>query len=140
MEDLRKMIKSEEFAKYVDDYIDERNEKLKKVESKEYIDWLYQYIKENKYIEDEHMLYCAQGIDKDNGLLISTFMDMVMKKGEMQNVSVSYDVDEMCFTEERIFVQIKDVAVELSRLHGQGTITMAVLLKTMPTDKFVKIG
>ena len=109
-----------------------------KVSSKEYIDWIYDYVSSNKHVDDESALYTYEGVDAENGQLLSTFLDYVEELSIQQRVLVTPD-DECKFDSEQVTVKIKDKFFEIFRMYGQGSWTSVNLLDEEPEYAFVKI-
>lgn len=129
---------TEAARKVFEDYF-RKIEKIKnKVSSKEYIDWIYNYVSANKYVDDEDAIYVYEGIDSENGQLLSGFFDYVEELAKEQRVLIVHD--EKCdFDSERAVVKIKDKYFEVFRMYGQGSWTSIELLDKEPDYAFVKI-
>ena len=146
MNSLDKFIKDMENPEFVEtirkqaeEYWMKIDEKKKLVSSKEYIDWLYNYVSTNKNIDDESALYVYQGIDAQYGQIVGTFLDYVEELAESQKVLISSDED--CnFPNEKVIVKIKDKYFELFRMYGQGSLTSVTLLDKEPTYNFVRLS
>ena len=135
-------MKSPEFEekarKYIEEYFREIEECRNKVSSKEYIDWLYNYVSENKSVDDEGALYQCEGIDKENGSLVSYFLSYVKELAVNQRVMIAND-EECEFYNEEVVVKIKDKYFNIFQMHGQGASTFIYLLDNEPEYAFVKL-
>ena len=142
LDKYKKQMESPEFQEAVKEWIEEyfgKFEKRKqKASSKEYIDWLYDYVSTNKNINDESALYTYEGINAENGQILSDFLDYVKELAAKQRVLVV--PDEKCeFDSERVVVKIKDKYFEIFRMFGQGSWTSVSLLENAPDYAFVKL-
>ena len=142
LEELKKKMETPEFAesarKYMEEYFKRIENNKEKVSSKWYIDWLYNYVSANKHVNDESALYTYEGIDAENGQLLSAFLDYVKELAVQQRVLVTSD-EECGFDNEQVIVKIKDKYFEIFRMYGQGTWTSVNLLDKEPEYAFVKI-
>ena len=142
LDELKKQMDTPEFAesarKYMEEYFGRIEKNREKVSSKEYIDWIYDYVSSNKHADDESALYTYEGIDAENGQLLSVFLDYVEELAKQQRVLVTPD-DECEFDSEQVTVKIKDKYFEIFRMYGQGTWTSVNLLDKEPDYAFVKI-
>ena len=142
LDDLKKQMDTPEFVesarKYMEEYFGRIEKNKEKVSSKEYIDWIYDYVSSNKHADDESALYTYEGIDAENGQLLSAFLDYVEELAKQQRVLVTPD-DECEFDSERVTVKINDKYFEIFRMYGQGTWTSVNLLDEEPEYAFVKI-
>lgn len=127
-----------DFQEYIDDYFRKREEIEKKVSSDEYIEWLYNYVSENKHADEEGALYTYKGIDAENGKLLGVFLDYVKNLAKQQRVLVVLD-EECYFSSEKVTIKIKDKYFEIFRMFGQGSWTSVNLLEEEPDYAFVKI-
>ena len=122
---------TEEFFKRIED-------RRQKVLSKEYILWLYNFVSEQKHIDDESALYIYEGIDAENGKIISDFLDYAEELAKEQRVCVVSD--ESCtFDNEEVDVRILDRYFNCFRMYGQGSITVISLLDEEPKHAYVKM-
>lgn len=142
LDELKKRMETPEFEKsarkYIEEYFERIEKTREKVSSKEYIDWLYDYVSANKHANDESATYAYEGIDAENGQILSTFLDYVEELAKEQRVLVVPD-DECDFGSEQVVVKIKDKYFEIFRMYGQGSWTSIGLLKEEPNYAFVKI-
>ena len=142
LDELKKRMETPEFEesarKYMEEYF-RRIEKIReKVSSKEYIDWVYNYVSANKHADDESATYTYEGIDAENGQALSAFLNYVEELAKEQRVLVVPD-DECDFGSEQVVVKIKDKYFEIFRMYGQGSWTSVGLLDKEPNYAFVKI-
>ena len=125
-------------TKHMEDYFAKIETKREKVSSKEYIDWLYNCVSNNKQIDDESALYAYEGIDAENGKLLSYFLNYVEVLAAQQRVLVWCD-EECSFDNEQVVVKIKDKYFDILRMHGQGSWTSVKLMDKKPTHAYVKL-
>lgn len=142
LDKLKEQMNTPEFAesarRYMEDYFKRIEKNKEKVSSKWYIDWLYDYVSTNKNANDESALYTYEGIDAENGQLLSAFLDYVEELAVQQRVLVTSD-NECEFDNEQVIVKIKDKYFEVFRMYGQGSWTSVNLLDKEPDYAFVKI-
>ena len=142
LDELRKQMDTPEFAesarKYMEEYFGRIEKNKEKVSSKEYIDWIYDYVSSNKHADDEGALYTYEGVNAENGQLLSAFLDYVEELSKQQRVLVTSD-DDCEFDSEQVTVKIKDKFFEIFRMYGQGSWTYIGLLDKEPDYAFVKI-
>ena len=123
LDELRKQMDTPEFAesarKYMEEYFGRIEKNKEKVSSKEYIDWIYDYVSSNKHADDEGALYTYEGVNAENGQLLSAFLDYVEELSKQQRVLVTSD-DDFEFDSEQGTVKIKDKYFEILRMCGQG--------------------
>lgn len=103
LDELKKRMKTPEFEesarKYMEEYFGRIEKTKEKVSSKEYIDWVYEYVSANKHANDESATYTYEGIDAENGQVLSAFLDYVEELAKEQRVLVIPD-DECDFGSE----------------------------------------
>ena len=142
LEELKKQMETPEFAesarKYMEEYFMRIEKNKEKVSSKEYVDWIYDYVSTNKHADDESASYTYKGIDAENGQLLSAFLNYVKELAKQQRVLVTPD-EECEFDSEQVAVKIKDKYFEIFRMYGQGSWTSVNLLDKEPDYAFVKI-
>lgn len=131
-------INMESVKKQMEDYFTRIEMNKHKVSSKEYIDWLYDCVSNNKQIDSESALYTYEGIDAENGKLLGYFLNYVENLAAQQRVVVWCD-DEHPFDNEQVVVKIKDKYFDIFRMHGQGSWTSIKLMEEEPTHAYVKI-
>ena len=143
LDELKERMETSEFEnsarKYMEEYFGRIEKNKEKVSSKEYIDWIYDYVSINKHADDEGALYVYEGIDAENGQILGAFLDYVKELAKQQRVLVVPD-DKCCFASEKVVVKIKDKYFELFRMFGQGSWTSISLLDKEPDYAFVKIS
>ena len=104
------------------DYIQEMINKQKQVKTKEYLEWLINFIEkaENNFFTDEDAAYNdnLDVSDKNKATAISYYFTYVKKKGEEQSVFTT-EIDD----EESIFFMSHDMFYEIWLIVGQGAIT-----------------
>ena len=124
-------------------YMEERLRRIwknkNKVSSKEYIDWVYDYVSVNKHADDEDAIYVYEGIDAEYGQILGSFLDYVKELAIQQRVLV-IPADYCEFDSEQITIKIKDKYFEIFRMYGQGSWTSIGLLDKEPDYAFVKIS
>lgn len=142
LDELKKRMEMPEFEdsarKYMEEYFGRIEKTKEKVSSKEYINWLYEYVSANKHANDESATYTYEGIDAENGQVLSAFLDYVEELAKEQRVLVVPD-NECDFGSEQVVVKIKDKYFEIFRMYGQGSWTSIGLLDKEPDYAFVKI-
>lgn len=142
LDKLKEQIKTPEFKKsakkWVEEYFGEIEKRKQKVSSKEYIDWLYNYVSTNKNADDESALYTYKDIDAENGQILGAFLDYIKELAAKQRVLVVPD-EECDFGSEQVVVKIKDKYFEIFRMFGQGSWTSVSLLENEPDYAFVKL-
>ena len=142
LDELKKRMETPEFEesarKYMEEYFGRIEKTREKVSSKEYIDWVYNYVSANKHANDESATYTYEGINSENGQVLSAFLDYVEELAKEQRVLVVPD-DECDFGSEQVVVKIKDKYFEIFRMYGQGSWTSVNLLDEEPEYAFVKI-
>lgn len=142
LDELKKRMEMPEFEdsarKYMEEYFGRIEKTKEKVSSKEYINWLYEYVSANKHANDESATYTYEGIDAENGQVLSAFLDYVEELAKEQRVLVVPD-DECDFGSEQVVVKIRDKYFEIFRMYGQGSWTSIGLLNEEPNHAFVKI-
>lgn len=142
LDELKARMETPEFKesarKYMENYFKEVEEREKIVSSKEYIDWVYDYVFVNKHADDESALCAYEGIDAENGQILGAFLDYVKSLAAQQRVLIVPD-EECDFDSEKVVVKIKDKYFELFRMYGQGSWTSVGLLEEEPDYAFVKI-
>ena len=124
---------------FANEYMKVYKEKKPIVSSKEYINWLYDYVTTNKRIDDDSAIYVYEGIDSNNGLILSTFLDYVEELAKEQRVLVVSD-DECQFGNEEVVVKIKDRYFKCFRMYGQGVWTCVSLLTEEPNHAYVRLN
>lgn len=139
MKKIDEYFKSGKAKKYFENYFAELESKRKQVSSQEYINWFYDYVSENGYIDDEDALYMDNKEDSANGRLLSSFLDYVGEVAKQQRVLIVSD-DENYFNNEEVVVKIRDRFFEVFRIFGQGVLTGTILLKEEPNYSYVKLG
>ena len=142
LDELKERMGTPEFAesarKHMEEYFGRIEKNREKASSKEYIDWVYNYVSANKHANDESAIYTYEGIDAENGQVLSEFLDYVEELAKEQRVLVVPD-DECDFGSEQVTVKIKDKYFEIFRMYGQGSWTSIELLDKEPDYAFVKI-
>lgn len=142
LDELKERMETPELAesarKYMGEYFKRIDKNRQKVSSQEYINWVYEYVSANKHANDESALYTYEGVDAENGQILSAFLDYVEDLAKEQRVPVMPD-DECEFDSEQVTVKIKDKYFEIFRMHGQGSWTSIGLLDKEPDYVFVKI-
>lgn len=142
LDELKERMETPEFAesarKYMEEYFKRIEKNREKVSSKEYIDWVYNYVSANKHANDESATYTYEGIDAENGQVLSAFLDYVEELASQQRVLVT-PADDCHFDSEQVTVKIKDKYFEIFRMYGQGSWTSIGLLDEEPGYAFVKI-
>lgn len=108
-----------------------------KVSSSEYIEWLYNYVSANRSANDESALYVYEGIDSENGQLLSWFVDYAKTLARQQGVQIIFD-EENPFGNEEVFVKIKDKFFSAFTMYGQGSWSCVGLLENTP-DNYVEL-
>ena len=143
LDELKKRMETPEFEesarKYMEEYFGRIEKNWEKASSKEYFDWVYNYVSANKHANDESAIYTYEGIDAENGQVLSEFLDYVEELAKEQRVLVVPD-DECDFGSEQVTVKIKDKYFEIFRMYGQGSWTSIGLLDEEPDYAFVKIS
>lgn len=142
VKEMKEYMKTPEFEekirKHMQEHFRELEERISKVSSDEYIDWLYDYLSINKSVDDESALYKYEGIDKEYGSLVSYFFGYVKELAKKQRVMIAND-EECEFYNEEVVVKIKDKYFNIFQMHGQGASTFIYLLDNEPEYAFVKL-
>lgn len=142
LEELKEIMGTSEFAesarRYMEDYFAKIEKRRQKVSSKEYIDWIYEYVSANKHADDEGALYVYKDIDAENGKILSAFLDFIKEVAKQQRVLVISD-DECEFENEKVTIKIKDKCFEIFKMYGQGSLTSINLLDREPDYAYVKL-
>lgn len=124
--------------KWIEEYFGEIEKRKQKASSREYIDWLYDYVSTNKNANDESALYTYKDIDAENGQILGAFLDYIKELATKQRVLVIPD-EECEFDSEQVVVKIKDKYFEIFRMFGQGAWTSVSLLENEPDYAYVKL-
>lgn len=142
LDDFKKMMDTPEFQECMKEWLQEYSDKIKsrrqKVSSKEYIDWLYDYVSTHGHSDDESALYIYKGIDSENGQLLSSFINYIKDLASQQKVPIISD-DECMFGNEQVIVKIKDKYFDVFRMDGQGSWSSVVLLEKEPDGAYVTL-
>lgn len=119
--------------------IEEREAKINFTGSKEYLDWLYDFVKADKIYDDETALYeMEDGIDKENLLKISYLQTLVDKKAQEQGVENILDEDNEFQILNYIF-RYKDRLYQIDTMTGQGAITFVCITENKENKKVVEM-
>ncbi len=117
----------------------EREEKINSTGTTEYLDWLYNFVKENKIYDDETALYeMEDGIDKENLLKISYLQTLVDMKARVQNVENILDEDNEFQILNYVF-RYKDRLYQIDTMTGQGAVTFICLTDNKENRKIVEM-
>lgn len=127
-----------ELIEYAERYNAVIESERKKVSSREYINWVYEYVSANKLADDESALYIYHGVDAEFGKSLGYFMSYVEDLARRQGLFVAYD-DESYFDTKYVFIKIKDKYFKISTTWGQGSLTEVELLDTEPGYRCVII-
>ena len=142
LDKLKEQMETPEFQesakKWMKEYFGKIEKRKQKVSSKEYIDWLYDYVSANKNANDESALYTYKDIDAENGQILGAFLDYIKELATKQRVLIVPD-EECEFGSEQVVVKIKDKYFEIFRMFGQGSWTSVSLLENEPDYAFVKL-
>lgn len=142
LEELKERMETPEFAesarRYMENYFAKIEKRRQTVSSKEYIDWIYEYVSANKHADDEGALYVYKDIDAENGQILGVFLDFVKELAVQQRVLVISD-DKCEFENEEVTIKIKDKYFEIFRMYGQGSWTSINLLDYEPDYAYVKL-
>ena len=119
--------------------IEEREAKINFTGSKEYLDWLYDFVKADRIYDDETALYeMEDGIDKENLLKISYLQTLVDKKAQEQGVENILDEDNEFQILNYIF-RYKDRLYQIDTMTGQGAITFVCITENKENKKIVEM-
>lgn len=142
LEELKERMKTPEFTKsareYMEEYFARIEERKQKVSSKEYINWVYNFVSTNKHADDESALYTYKGIDAENGQILGAFLDYIKELAAQQRVLIISD-KECGFDNEKVTIKIRDKYFEVFRMYGQGSWTSVGLLENEPDYAYVKL-
>lgn len=117
----------------------EREEKINSTGTTEYLDWLYNFVEENKIYDDETALYeMEDGIDKENLLKISYLQTLVDMKARVQNVENILDEDNEFQILNYVF-RYKDRLYQIDTMTGQGAVTFICLTDNKENRKIVEM-
>jgi hypothetical protein len=115
------------------------NETTKKnieiIKSQEYIDWLYNYLNENKYLNSENLLYDDDKTNSKNGELLFLFLQYINDLIDETDLPNLANPDE--YESERYIIKIKDKYYDLCVIFGQGSIMFINELKEQPEEYLV---
>lgn len=128
-----------ETLRKMEEYYNQIEKNKKKVTSKEYVDWLYEYVSTNKHVDDEGAIYTYKGINAENGRLLGVFLDYIIEELAYQQRVLVVSDEEVEFENEKVTVKIKDRYFEFFRMYGQGSWTSVSLLDEEPDYAYVKI-
>jgi hypothetical protein len=105
---------------------------IKIVKSKDYINWLYEYINKNKYLDSEKILYDENEKNAEYGKLLFLFLlyiNDLIDETDLENLA---DYNE--YESEKYNLKIKDKYYELCVVIGQGSIMFINELPHKPND------
>lgn len=127
------------FKSFIDNYFKEIEDKRKNVSSKSYIEWLYNFCDgiNIKGFSDDDFLYKEKCIDRQNSLLLSSFLDYVEDLAIQQRV-LNFPNPKHEFETHNYVILIKDKFYEITNMCGQGSITFIELVEK-PNFCYVKI-
>lgn len=112
---------------------------LKETSSREYIEWLYNYVSfsPGKEFDDESVLYEKQTEDTKKAALLSYFLSHVINLAREQSVPNTPDEDNE-FEELNYDIKIFDKYFNISNMVGQGSITFIREIE-QPSKKYVVV-
>ena len=117
----------------------EREEKINSTGTTEYLNWLYDFVEEDKIYDDETALYeMEDGIDKENLLKISYLQTLVDMKAQVQNVENILDEDNEFQILNYVF-KYKDRLYQIDTMTGQGAVTFICLTDNKENRKVVEM-
>ena len=126
----------ESFLAFLQERADHQKEMRQKVSSAEYIDWLYNYVSSNRFADDESALYTYQGVDSENGQILSWFVGYRKELARSQGVPVVIE-DNSPFGEEKVVVKIRDKFFQAFTMYGQGSWSGVGLLDKEPEEGYI---
>lgn len=112
---LKEVEDKNEVVTFFSKYLVEQEEKMKKVSSPQYINWLYKYISKNQFLSDEMLLYDEENENRENSLLLSYLHSYISRLRK----NTYYDEEGW----EHFVFRIRDRYFDLYSIQGQGTIT-----------------
>lgn len=122
----------------MEEYFAKIEEHREKVSSKEYIAWIYEYVSANNHVDNESALYFYEGIDAENGQLLSAFINYVKEIAIQQRVLIISD-DKCGFENEQLVINVKDKYFEVFRMYDQGEWASVKLLNKEPDYTYVRL-
>ena len=108
------------FELYVKQELEERQRKKDIVSSKDYEDWIYNYLYYHNCIHDESMLYTCEGKDQEYGKICSYYHDYLIKDRQLPRIDIP---EEHGFGHFYTPFKIKDKEYIIQTLIGQGATT-----------------
>lgn len=132
-------INEKDMDKFIDTYINDLENRRKKVSSKEYLDWIEAFSKKGPF-NDEDIMYNSDidVVDKENGKLISYFASYVYSVAQAQSVFNKEEGGE--FDEERFVFMYNNNFYEIWTIVGQGAITGVNNIEDPKDDNYVILG
>lgn len=119
--------------------ITEREEKINLTGTKEYLDWLYNFVEVDKIYDDETALYeMEDGKDKENLLKISYLQTLVDKKAQEQGVENILDENNEFQILNYVF-RYKDRLYQIDTMTGQGAVTFVCVTENKENRKVVEM-
>lgn len=111
---------------YITDYIKQAIEQQDTVSSREYLQWLYDFILGHESMDTDAATYRYRGTDSENGQLLGALMDYVKILAKEQNVPVTEN-PECEFYNQAFIIKIQDRYFRIFQMYGQGSWTCVTL-------------
>lgn len=114
---------SDDFVSYMKNRMEESDRRKEKVSTDEYCRWLYRFTLNSKHKcwDDEIATYTFEGDDKENGIILSSFLKYVKDLAYKQRVLNVTDKDNEFETDSYV-IKLYNRYFEISQMCGQGTI------------------
>lgn len=114
-------------------HCDEKSQRnVEVVQSQEYIDWLYEYLKENKKINSENLLYDEDKVNSEYAKLLFIFLQYIndlVDETDLENLANHNEYES-----ERYLIKIRDKYYDLCVIFGQGSIMFINELEEKPKE------
>ena len=120
--------------------IEEQEEKINYTASKEYLEWLYNFIKPDKIYDDESALYLmTDSKDKENLLMISYLQKYIEVLATTQSIENKVD-NENSFQALNYIFRYRDRYYQIDTMIGQGAITFISICKNPYNREYILLG
>ena len=96
------------------------SEKIEKVKSDEYKNWIYEYLSKNEYLSSENIAYFGSKEDNDYADLLHLFVMYIADLTDETDFENLANPEE--FEAERYIFRIKDMTLEVCVIVGQGSV------------------
>ena len=114
--------------------LNRRTDDINKVTSKEYLDWLYDYVKDDRTYDDETAPYKVKNeTDRENLCRLSFLQKVIEDLSEENNVENIIDKENL-FEAMNYNFKYRDKIFNISTMIGQGAITFIEIAKDTDRD------